>query len=61
VSSEVIVDEAQDCGPEELAILTLLKYHGVEVAAAVDALLAVHGHPRGEAVVLAHRESDAQA
>ena len=141
--SEVIVDEAQDCGPEELAILTLLKYHGVtvvavadldqsifgfrradpdgvraftrelgtplplngnyrsspaicalnnslrsgirietarggnascglpvllleyrkqdEVAAAVDALLAVHGHPRGEAVVLAHRESDAQA
>jgi superfamily I DNA/RNA helicase len=140
---EVIVDEAQDCGPEELLILNLLKQYGVtivavadldqsifafrradpkgvraftqelgtplalngnyrsspaicalnnslrfgdrsetacgenalcevpvllleyrkqdKVAAAVDTLLAVHERPRREAVVLAHRESDAQA
>lgn len=141
--SEVIIDEAQDCGPEELAILTVLKQHqatlvavadpdqsifgfrradpgGVrtftselgtplplngnyrsspaicalnnslrsgsrtetalgangscelpvllleyhkphEVAAAVDAILAVHGRIRDEAIVLAYREADAQA
>ena len=29
--AEVIVDEAQDCGPEELAILDLLRHHGVNV------------------------------
>jgi DNA helicase II / ATP-dependent DNA helicase PcrA len=141
--SEVIVDEAQDCGPEELLILTLLKRHGVtvvtvadldqsifafrradpkgvlaftkelgtplalngnyrsspaicalnnslrsgdrketatgdnascqlpvllleyrnqdEVAPAVDTLLALHGRPRSEAIVLAHSESIARA
>jgi DNA helicase II / ATP-dependent DNA helicase PcrA len=141
--SEVIVDEAQDCGPEELQILSLLKQNGVcvtavadldqsiyafrrtdpdavraftreqgtalalngnfrsspaicalnnslragnrtetargennmcelpvllleyqerdEVAPAVDALLALHKRPRGEAIVLAHRESHARA
>jgi len=141
--SEVIVDEAQDCGPEELLVLRLLKQYGVtvvavadldqsifafrradpagvrtftkelgtalaftgnyrssqavcavnnslrhggrtetavganascelpvllleyrnqdEVAPAVDALLAIHERPRSEAIVLAHRESDARA
>jgi ATP-dependent DNA helicase UvrD/PcrA len=141
--SEVIVDEAQDCGPEELAILGLLKQYGAsvvavadldqsifafrradpdgvrafaaglgpslplggnyrsspaicalnnslrsgshvetaaggnaacdlpvlllkyrhksEVASAVDALLTRYSRPRGEVVVLAHRESDARA
>lgn len=140
---EIIVDEAQDCGPEELLILKLLKQHGVtvvavadldqsiygfrradpegvraftgelgtplalngnyrsspaictmnnslrsgarsetacgtnvscglpvllleyrkpdEVAASVDGLLAVHERPRDEAIILAHREADAQA
>ena len=141
--SEVIVDEAQDCGPEELLILKLLKQYGVavvavadldqsifafrradpggvraftgelgtplalngnyrsspaicalnnslrcggrpetatgkntscelpvllleyqnqdEVAPAIDALLAMYERPRSETIVLAHRESDAQA
>jgi DNA helicase II / ATP-dependent DNA helicase PcrA len=141
--SEIIVDEAQDCGPEELMVLKLLKQHGTtviavadldqsiygfrraapagvrtftgelgtplalngnyrsspaicamnnslrsgtrtetacgsnasyglpvllleyrkqeEVAATVDALLAIHDRSRGEAIVLAYRESDAQA
>jgi DNA helicase II / ATP-dependent DNA helicase PcrA len=34
--SEVIVDEAQDCGPEELLILKLLKQYGVTVVAVAD-------------------------
>lgn len=34
--SEVIVDEAQDCGPEELFILRLVKRHGVTVATVAD-------------------------
>jgi DNA helicase II / ATP-dependent DNA helicase PcrA len=34
--SEVIVDEAQDCGPEELFILSLLKQYGVTVVAVAD-------------------------
>jgi DNA helicase II / ATP-dependent DNA helicase PcrA len=34
--SEVIVDEAQDCGPEELLILRLLKQYGVTVVAVAD-------------------------
>jgi superfamily I DNA/RNA helicase len=141
--SEVIVDEAQDCGPEELFILRLLKQYGVtvvsvadldqsifafrradpdgvraftselgtplalngnyrsspaictlnnslragsrteaatggnascdlpvllleyrkldEVAAAVDAVLALHSRPRDEVIFLAHREADAIA
>jgi ATP-dependent DNA helicase UvrD/PcrA len=34
--SEVIVDEAQDCGPEELRVLRLLKQFGVTVTAVGD-------------------------
>ena len=34
--NEVIVDEAQDCGPEELLILKLLKQYGVTVVAVAD-------------------------
>jgi superfamily I DNA/RNA helicase len=34
--SEIIIDEAQDCGPEELAILHLLRDHGVKVVAVAD-------------------------
>jgi DNA helicase II / ATP-dependent DNA helicase PcrA len=34
--SEVIIDEAQDCGPEELFILKLLKQYGVTVVAVAD-------------------------
>jgi superfamily I DNA/RNA helicase len=34
--SEVIVDEAQDCGPEELLILKLLKQYGVAMVAVAD-------------------------
>lgn len=34
--SEVIVDEAQDCGPEELFILRLLKRHGMTVVTVAD-------------------------
>ena len=34
--SEVIVDEAQDCGPEELHVLELLKQFGVTVTAVAD-------------------------
>jgi superfamily I DNA/RNA helicase len=33
---EVIVDEAQDCGPEELLILDLLRRSGVKVVAVAD-------------------------
>lgn len=33
---EVIVDEAQDCGPEELLILELLRRSGVKVVAVAD-------------------------
>jgi DNA helicase II / ATP-dependent DNA helicase PcrA len=34
--SEVIVDEAQDCGPAELSILELLREYGVRVIAVAD-------------------------
>lgn len=34
--NEVIIDEAQDCGPEELFILNLLKQHGVTMIAVAD-------------------------
>lgn len=34
--SEVIIDEAQDCGPEELRVLELLKQYGVTVIAVAD-------------------------
>jgi superfamily I DNA/RNA helicase len=34
--SEVIVDEAQDCGPEELTILNLLRCYGIKVVAVAD-------------------------
>jgi DNA helicase II / ATP-dependent DNA helicase PcrA len=34
--SEIVVDEAQDCGPEELLILDLLKQFGVAVVAVAD-------------------------
>jgi superfamily I DNA/RNA helicase len=34
--SEVIVDEAQDCGPEELRVLELLKQFGVTLIAVAD-------------------------
>lgn len=34
--SEVIVDEAQDCGPEELAVLRLLWEHGVTIVMVAD-------------------------
>ena len=34
--SEVVVDEAQDCGPEELRILELLQQSGVTVIAVAD-------------------------
>lgn len=34
--NEVIVDEAQDCGPEELGVLELLKQFGVKVIAVAD-------------------------
>lgn len=34
--SEVIIDEAQDCGPEELLILKLLKQYGVTAIAVAD-------------------------
>jgi DNA helicase II / ATP-dependent DNA helicase PcrA len=33
---EVIVDEAQDCGPEELLVLTLLQQYGVQIVAVAD-------------------------
>lgn len=45
----------------ELPVLLLEYRHQDEVAPAVDALLAVHGRPRGGVIVLAHRESDARA
>jgi superfamily I DNA/RNA helicase len=34
--TEVIVDEAQDCGPEELVILRLLKQYGVTIVGVAD-------------------------
>lgn len=33
---EVIVDEAQDCGPEELLVLALMRQYGVQVVAVAD-------------------------
>jgi DNA helicase-2/ATP-dependent DNA helicase PcrA len=45
---EVIVDEAQDCGPEELFILRLLKQYGVAVAAVADLDQSIFGFRRAD-------------
>src|SRR5438132_6083984 len=56
---ETACGDNASCG---LPVLLLEYRNQDEVAAAVDAVLAaVHGRPRGETVILAHRESDAQA
>jgi DNA helicase II / ATP-dependent DNA helicase PcrA len=34
--SEIIIDETQDCGPEELLVLRLLRRYGVRLAAVAD-------------------------
>ena len=46
--SEVIIDEAQDCGPEELAILTLLKQYGIIVVAVADLDQSIFGFRRAD-------------
>jgi hypothetical protein len=46
--SEVIVDEAQDCGPEELAVLRLLRRFGVSVVAVADLDQSIYEFRRAE-------------
>jgi DNA helicase-2/ATP-dependent DNA helicase PcrA len=46
--SEIIIDEAQDCGPEELLILKLLKQHGVTVVAVADLDQSIYGFRRAD-------------
>ena len=46
--SEVIVDEAQDCGPEELLILTLLKQYGVTITAVADLDQSIYAFRRAD-------------
>lgn len=45
---EIIVDEAQDCGPEELAILRFLRQLGVSVVAVADLDQSIYEFRRAE-------------
>ena len=45
---EIIVDEAQDCGPEELSILRLLRQLGVSVVAVADLDQSIYEFRRAE-------------
>jgi DNA helicase-2/ATP-dependent DNA helicase PcrA len=46
--TEVIIDEAQDCGPEELLILKLLRQYGVTVVAVADLDQSIFAFRRAE-------------
>ncbi|WP_392467010.1 UvrD-helicase domain-containing protein [Arsenicicoccus cauae] len=46
--AEIIVDEAQDCGPEELAILTVLKDAGVAIVMVGDLDQAIYEFRRSQ-------------
>ena len=50
--AEVIVDEAQDCNPLDLAILTWLRGHGVPVTVVCDPDQAIYGFRHGEPAAL---------
>jgi DNA helicase II / ATP-dependent DNA helicase PcrA len=55
--TEVIVDEAQDCGPEELLILKLLKQYGVTIVAVADLDQSIFAFRRADPVgVLAFKK-----
>jgi len=49
---EVIVDEAQDCNPVDLAILAWLRGHGVPVTVVCDPDQAIYGFRHGEPTAL---------
>lgn len=45
--SEIIVDEAQDCNPQDLEIIDWLREHGLSVTVACDPDQAIYGFRRG--------------
>lgn len=49
---EVIIDEAQDCNPVDLAILTWLRGHGIPVTVVCDPDQAIYGFRHGEPAAL---------
>jgi DNA helicase-2/ATP-dependent DNA helicase PcrA len=50
---EVIVDEAQDCNPLDLQLLTWLRGHGLPVSVVSDADQAIYGFRQGDTTALA--------
>jgi DNA helicase-2/ATP-dependent DNA helicase PcrA len=50
---EVIVDEAQDCNPLDLQLLTWLRQHGLRVTIVSDADQAIYGFRQGDPTALA--------
>lgn len=50
---EVIVDEAQDCNPLDLQLLTWLRGHGLRVTTVSDADQAIYGFRQGDPTALA--------
>jgi DNA helicase-2/ATP-dependent DNA helicase PcrA len=50
---ELIVDEAQDCNPLDLQLLTWLREHGLRVTVVSDADQAIYGFRQGDPTTLA--------